>query len=374
MKFACTKDNLLHALACVSPVAGKQVNLPILQNILVSMKTSEPKIVSTNLEITITTQVRAKVDIEGDYTIPAKIFLDYISTVPGDRVDAELKEGGLELQLGNSKTTLKGMDANEFPLIPAVASNVQYNLEAKALLKSISQVLFAASKSDARPQFAGVLFNFSPERAKGKLVLAATDSFRLAEKTIALLEGSTEQSSRVIVPARTVSEVARIISVSEQTSPVTVKVSENQISFAISGTEITSRLIDGQYPQYEHIIPTVHPTQLSVMKDELIRQVKAASLFTAKGVGAVQISCKPSEKRIHIIANSSQTGDHTGALDVEGEGIDTQVYLNHRYILDGLSAIENERMVLKVAQSENPVLLVPQMDRDYLYMIMPIKQ
>lgn len=373
MKFSCTKDNLLHALASVGNISGKQVNLPILQNVLISMNNASTKIISTNLEIAIKANVRAKVEKEGEYTVPARLFLEYISTLPGERVDVELKENGLDIQMGNAKTMLKGMESSEFPLIPEIEGTTTYECDAKVLLKALIETQFAASKSDVRPELSGVLFNFNPERLPGKLVLAATDSFRLAEKIVPLV-GTPTTTHRVIVPGRTVSELTRIIATSDQTTPVIIKVAETQITFNVSGTEITSRLIDGQYPHYEHIIPTTVATQLSFLKDELSRQVKAASLFTAKGIGAVQITCNPETKQLAVNSTSAQTGEHFGTIDAEGEGQALAVFLNHRYLLDGLAAIENERVIIKMAGPDAPVLLIPQMDTDYLYMIMPIKQ
>ncbi len=373
MKFSCTKDNLLHALSCVGNIAGKQVNLPILQNILISMNTSNTKIVSTNLEIAIRANVRAKVEKDGEYTVPARLLLEYISTLPGDRVDAELKEQGLDIQLGNSRTIFKGMEASEFPLIPDIEMKTGLEVDAKQLLKAILQVIFAASHSDVRPELSGVLFNINPERAQGKLILAATDSYRLAEKIIDI-RGEVKGSIRVIIPSRTIAELARIINVSDQTTPVIIKFSENQMWSNVAGTEVTSRLIDGQYPNYEHIVPTASGTMISALRDDLIRQIKAASLFTAKGVGAVQIICTPSQKQMSISSTSSATGEYAGTLEVEGEGNENTVFLNHRYLLEGLNAISNERVVIKIAGPDAPVLIVPQMDKDYLYMIMPIKQ
>lgn len=374
MKFSCTKENLLHALQCVGSSTGKQVNLPILQNLLISINNEGTKIISTNLEIAIKTNVRAKVEQNGDYTVPARLFFEYISTLPGERVDGELKEGGLDVQLGNAKTVFRGMEASEFPLIPDVENTSTFECNAKQLLSAITKVLFAAAKTDVRPELSGVLFSFNHERTPGKLVLAATDSFRLAEAQLPLQGDFSNKSHHSIVPSHTVSEVARIISVNDMSLPVIIKISDSQVTFVIAGTEITSRLIDGQYPHYEHIIPTHTQVQVTCLKDELVRQIKAASLFTEKGVGAAQLSWDAEHTQLVVAAKSGVLGEHISSLDAEGEGNACTIHLNYRYILEGLMVIPSERVVIKIASPDAPVLFLPLGALDSLYMIMPIKQ
>ncbi len=374
MKFSCTKENLLKALTCTGYVSGKQVNLPILQNVLISMKNTETKIVSTNLEIAVSAQLRAKVETDGEFTVPARVFLEYMANVPGDRVDIELHESGLGVQMGHSKTVLKGMEATEFPLIPGIEGDVVFELDAKVLLNALHQVLFAASKSDVRPELSGVLFHCNPPEGKQSLVLAATDSFRLAEKKITFKSGGTEEK-RVIVPSRTVSELVRIINVStKEIDSVTMRVSDHQIVFVCGGVQITSRLTDGNYPNYEHIIPKESNVEMSALKDDVVKQVKGASLFTTKGIGAVRMKFVAAENKINITSTNAQTGEHAGSVVAEGKGDEVEMYLNHRYILDGLSVIDNERVKFSAQSTDAPLVMRPQMDKDYLYMIMPIKQ
>jgi len=338
------------------------------------MKNTETKIVSTNLEIAVSAHLRAKVETDGEFTVPARVFLEYMSSIPGDRVDIELSEAGLGVQLGHSKTVLKGMEATEFPLIPGIEGDVVFELESKKFLGALHQVLFAASKSDVRPELSGVLFHCNPSEFKQTLVLAATDSFRLAEKRIGFKSGGTEEK-RVIVPSRTVSELVRIMNVSaKDVDTVTMRVSDHQIVFVCGGVQITSRLTDGNYPNYEHIIPKEQNVEMSALKDDVTKQVKGASLFTTKGIGAVRMKFKPADKQIVVASANSQTGEHEGDVVAEGKGDEVEMYLNHRYILDGLGVIDNERVVFSAQSMDAPLVIRPQMDKDYLYMIMPIKQ
>lgn len=373
MKFTCTKDNLVKALVSTGYVSGKQVNLPILQNVLVSMKQSETKLISTNLEIAVAARIRAKVEEDGEFTVPARMFLDYMNSLPGERVDVEVTDVGMCVQMGKATTVLKGMDASEFPLIPGIESDVVYEISADVLLDGLQKVAFAASKSDVRPELAGVLFHFLGGDTKA-LVLAATDSFRLAEKRVTLSGGGTNEK-RVIVPARTVSELVRIVHVyGKEIEKVVLRVSDHQVVFECEGVQITSRLTDGTYPQYEHIIPKDSGTQMSCLRQDLIDQAKGAGLFTTKGIGAVRLQFSPAHTHVVVMSTNAQTGEHVGEIVAEGEGGDVEMFVNYKYLLDGLQVMQSERLRCAVSASDAPLVFRPSGDETYLYMVMPIKQ
>ncbi len=374
MKFSCTKENLLKALTCTGHISGKQVNLPILQNILISMKNTETKIIATNLEIAISAHVRAKVEEDGEYTVPARVFLEYMMNIPGERVDVSSDSAGLHVALGTSKTVLKGLTADEFPPIPQIEADAVYECDAKELLQALHQVLFATSKSDVRIELSGVLFRCIISEVGTMLVVVATDSFRLAEKRIKISSIDMKEK-QVIIPSQTISELTRIISVyNKDVDKVVITISDNQVMFECGGVQLISRLIDGQYPNYEHIIPTDSKTSISCLREDIIQQIKGASLFTMKGINVVKVVCSPKESKLLVSSLNAQTGEHDGVVIGEGVGENVELPLNYRYVLDGLQAMTQERVVLYTNSNETPLLIRPQNDKSYLYLIMPIRQ
>ncbi|MFA5029819.1 MAG: DNA polymerase III subunit beta [Patescibacteria group bacterium] len=374
MKISCTQENLNQGLMVVSHIANKNSNLPILANILIKVEDKILTFSATNLEIGIIAQVRGKVEKEGDFTVDAKLLADYISLLPKERVDLELVEDNLKIECQKQKTKIKGLTASDFPLIPKINKENPYIISAKSFKEAISQVTFAVSNSETRPEISGVFIKFTNNTA----VFAATDGYRLAEKTIDLIEGGKEEKT-IIVPVRTLQEISRVLGIFKEdvslkeVENVEIYISNNQIVFTYNGVELVSRLIEGEYPNYSQIVPNNSKTQIKTNINSLIKAVKTASLFTKSGIYDIKLEFKKNNEII-ITSSSSQTGENISTLEAAVSGEENSIVLNYRYFLDGLQNINTEEIIIEINDSNSPCLMKPSGLSDYFYIIMPIKQ
>jgi len=375
MKFTCTKENLEYSLSLVSSLASKHTNLPILSNVLIKAGDSGIEISSTNLEIAIKAQLRAKVEKTGSFTVPAKTLTDYIRLLTSEQVEISLVDNELLITSGNSSTKIKGSTDEDYPILPEVEENNGYVIKADDLKSAISKVIIAVAKNEIRPELSGIFFSFFSEKFEG-LVLAATDSYRLAESKIKVVQGENKEI-KCIVPSRVAYEINRLLQAAKShggEDNVRVWISENQIAIRYDSFEMTSRLIDGRYPDYTQIIPAEFKTTAVFPHDVMVNKIKAASLFTSTGVNAVSFDLNVSQKNIGVSSSSTQAGEHSSAIDADIEGEENSILLNHSYVLDGLSHMESENIVFGVNSKDSPCLFRPQGKEDYLYIVMPIRQ
>ena len=375
MKLISVQENLKKGLLIVSHGTGKNINLPILNNILIKAHQNTIELISTNLEIGIIHKLRGKVEEDGEFTVDAKIITEYVNLLPSENVEIEEIDGELKIECDTYKTKVKGESAKEFPLIPCILQDNYYSCSVGELKKALNSVAFAVSNSENRIELSGVLFNFEDD----KLTLVATDSYRLAEKTIDIKANDVFNNQKIIVPARTVQEVLRILSnynnedlSFEQNGEVKISISDNQILFTIDSVELVSRLINGQYPDYKQIIPDKEKTEIITSKANLLRAVKAVSIFSKTGINDVDLEFK--NNKIIISASSGQSGESRADVDAEINGIDNEVAINFRYLVDGLNNISSDKVKLKVVSNNTPCVLTADKDDGYLYVVMPIRQ
>ncbi len=374
MKFISLQENLKRGLNIVGHITSKNINLPILNNILIKVDNGNIELVSTNLEIGITHQLRGKIDGEGQFTVDSKLITEYVNLLSGgEKVKAEEKDGELKIECGNYKTKIKGESAKEFPLIPAIPKDKYYSCETEEFKKALNSVIFAVSNSENRVELTGVLFYFN----KGKLNVVATDSYRLAEREITVVNSGAPEESKVIVPAKTAQEFLRILNGLDYSSidgspEVHIHLSDNQVLFTVDSVDLISRLINGNYPDYKQIIPTKSQTGVIVDRQELIRAVKAAALFSKTGIN--DVSLKFSSNRVLVSAFSGSSGESEINIEAEISGEDNEITANYRYLIDGLNNIEGERVNILILNSTTPCLLKPEKSSNYLYIVMPIRQ
>ena len=382
MKFSCTQENLHQGLSVVSHIANKNINLPVLGNVLIKSDDKMLRFMTTNLEIAVSCTVRGKMEESGEFTVPSKLFSDYVSLLPKERVDVEQVDDTIVVSCGTYQTRLNGISSSEFPLIPSIERNRKFSVRVSDLRRSIGQVLFAVAPNESRPEISGVLFRFVPREDGMELVLAATDSYRLAEKMVPVhREGSTDidEPVSVIVPSRTVAELTRILSIFKDAigdaEYLEIFIADNQVLFAYGSVEIVSRTIEGKYPDYRQLVPDRFETEVSVPKEDMIRAVKTTSLFTKSGLNDVHLNFNP-ETPIRISATNSQTGEHNAEIDGSVQGRENDITVNYRYLLDGMNNIESDRVDVQLIDGTSPCLLRPSGEgpKDYLYIVMPIRQ
>jgi len=375
MKIFSLQENLKQGFFIVGHIAGKNINLPILNNIMIKTEDGNIKMLATNLEIGIVTMVRGKIEKEGAYTVDAKIISECINLLPNKKVGLELKDGVLAVDSDNYKVKIRGQSAEEFPLIPEVDKKNYYSAPIEEFKKAVTQVMFAVSLSESRLELSGVMFNFNG----AGLTLAATDSYRLAEKNIKIKTNNREEK-KIIVPAKTLQELIRILSgfqasaVEAEDQEIKFYISENQILFTCGSTELVSRLIEGQYPDYQQIIPTTSKTKAISQRAELIRAVKLASLFSKTGINDINLDFPKGKNQVVVSSVSGQTGENVTSLEAKVSGEDNGIVVNYRYLLDGLNNIDSELVRLEIVDGNTPCLLKSDKETDYLYIIMPIKQ
>jgi DNA polymerase-3 subunit beta len=377
MKFSCTRDNLHQGLSIVSHLSAKNLNLPILQNVLMKAEGGTLNLSSTNLEMAVRCAVRGKVEQAGECTVPAKLFFDYVSLLPNETVQVQVDSGHVGVVSGRYKTKMNTLPASEFPLIPSVQAARTYQVPAAELREALSRVLFAVASHEARPELTGVCLTFESQGDKGSLILAATDSYRLSEVTVPLPAGA-ESPSRVIVPSRTLGELHRILSVFrdavDSPSSVTFKFSDNQLVVSYGPVELVSRLIEGNYPDYRQIIPKDFRTTSRLDREDFVQAVKAASLFSKNGLFDVTLSFDPKDGGLSVRSVDATRGENTAMCPSEVNGNANTVTVNYRYLLDGLSSFSTPEVMFQMIDAANPCVVTPKDGQGSLYIVMPIKQ
>lgn len=375
MRLISLQENLKRGLNIVGHITTKNVNLPILNNVLIRAENGNIELVGTNLEIGITYQLRGKIENDGVFTVDSKLVTEYVSLLnSGEKVKLEEKENELKIECGNYKTKIKGESAKEYPLIPVIPKEKYYSCRVEDFKKALNSVFFAVSTSENRVELTGVLFSFFEK----KLCLAATDSYRLAEKELDMQNNGLTGEYKVIVPARTTQELLRVLSGLESTSleqtneEIKIYLSENQILFTVDSVSLISRLISGHYPDYKQIIPSQSQTQILVDKQELVRATKAAALFSKTGINDVSLGFY--KNKIVVSSFSGSSGESQIEIAAEITGPDNEITINYRYLLDGLNNITSDLVRIFILNTNSPCLLRTEKGEDYLYIVMPIRQ
>jgi DNA polymerase III subunit beta len=365
MKVICTQENLKSGLATVGRIISPNNTLPILNNILIKTENGLLKISSTNLEVAISTSVRCKTEEEGEVTVLAKTIADLVNNLPNKNITLETSPTQVSLETENYHTSLKTLPSEEFPLIPQVESREIISLDAAELKKAIDQVVFAASTNQTQPEISGILFSIKGNTLK----IVATDRYRLAERKVKLNK-EVVHSQDVIVPHKTTLELSRIIAGNK--GSVDMVLNDTQISFTLDQTQIISRLIDGQYPDYEQIIPQEFTTTVSTDKHAFVNALRAGGIFSQNS-SSIRLEYSPEKGTMTIIAESSELGKSVVNLPSSVTGGEGFIILNFRYVLDCLSAIETPTVVVKITNDSSPSLILPEGEDNYIYLVMPIK-
>jgi DNA polymerase-3 subunit beta len=371
MKIISLQKNLKNNLYAVNHIAQKNISLPILNNVLISARDGVIKLITTNLEIGITSILRGKIEEDGAYTVDAKILSEYVNLLDNDKAVLENSDSELKISCGSYKTKIKGLAADEFPLIPVIDRQGFIKIATKELKEALNSVVFSVASDETRAELSGVLFSLDNKT----MAIVGTDSYRLAEKKVTV-ENNLSENRQLIIPAKTIQEVIRIISSEseedENTNEVLFYASDNQCLFVIGNTEIVSRLIDGRYPDYQQIIPQKYQCRATVAREEIIRAIKAAAIFSRTGVNDIILNF--SKNGLDVSAASGQTGEQNALIKATISGSDTNTTLNFRYILDGLNAFNSAMVSFDLIDDQTPCVLRDEDNKDYLYIMMPIKK
>lgn len=371
MQFISLQENLKKGLAIVGHTTSKNINLPILNNVLIKAYSGEIEFISTNLEIGVNCKIRGKVEKEGEFTVNSKIFTEYINLLKSnEQVSIKLEANDLIIKSGDYKTKIKGEDSKEFPLIPSIESDNIFSFPINVFKKALNSVIFSVSNSENRLELTGVLLAFS----NNKLELAATDSYRLAEKVIKIEKNETD--FKIIIPSKTIQEILRILNNipdGEGDGKINISFSDNQVLFSFNSTELISRLINGNYPDYKQIIPSSEKTTATINKSDLLRAVKAASLFSKNGINDILLQFKKNQLTVSSFSSASGESEIKIKAEIKGEE-NNEITINYRYLIDGLNNLESEEIEMLIINDNSPCLIRSKGSDDYLYIVMPIRQ
>ncbi len=366
MKAIILKGNLKAALDAVSRMVGDGHPLPILKNILIRAEGGDLKVCSTNLEAAIIKSVPGKIIEEGSVTIPFSVLNSIVNNIQSEKLEIESKKSGISIRADNYEASIQGMSADDYPIIPHVDENGGCLEISGSILKSaIGSVVSAAQISELRPEISGILFDLSD----GGLKLVATDSFRLAEKT--LPESSYSGSltvSRFIVPLKPVQEALKIIN---DKDPVHIYCNSSQILFRSSGSELISRIIGGKFPDYQSIIPRSATTEVSIDKEELLSALKLASVFSAKN-SEIRLRISK-DKGIEVYSADSSVGENHYLIPASVSGEDVDTAFNWRFLSDGIKNCTSSSVSFSLQGDIKPAIIRSVDDNTYFYIIMPIK-
>jgi DNA polymerase-3 subunit beta len=369
VKLSVMQENLARGLSVVSRAVSTRSTLPVLANVLLKTEDAGLKLTATNLEIGITYWVPGKIDSDGSTTVPAKLLTDYVNALQGgDRIDLELQPGEtLNLRCGRYESHLKGIDADEFPAIQTAGERPTTRIAQNVLRQALEETAFAAASDEARPILTGVLARFEGDT----VTLAAADNYRIAVKTIPILDAVSETS--IVIPARALNEVVRLLADVDDPIDIVLAQGRNQILFHLEGIDLVSRLIDGQFPNYQQVLPQSHTTRAVLDREELLRAVRPAALIAHESANIVKLQLSANGDAGITVSANAEIGDHVGQVEAAVEGDGTTIAFNARYLADVLTNVEAEQFALELNGPLSPGVFKPVGDDRYVHVVMPVR-
>ena len=362
MKLQVTQENLNQALNSVARVANSRNTLPILSNVLIKTTNNRLSLSATNLDIAIVHYIGAKISEEGAITVPARLMQDFVSNLPAGVIELELTNTKLKVNTEQYHSVVNGIVADDFPVMPLISEGKTWKISSSVLKKGLQQTVFAASSDETRQVLTGVYLHSKA----GKLYVAATDSYRLAEKELA----KNNEEVSILVPASAMSDLLRIMG--DYDGEISVTHDGQQVLFRVGDVELTARLVEGSYPDYQKLIPEQFSSSIELKKADLINVARVSSLFARESAGSVTIELDDKTNSLSIRSVASQLGENTATSNgkVSGSG---SITLNSRYLLDGLQALSGEEVYFGFNGKLEPTILKDPKDSSYKHIIMPLK-
>jgi DNA polymerase III subunit beta len=363
------QENLARGLSVVSRAVSSRSTLPVLANVLLKTEDAGLKLTATNLEIGITYWVPGKIESDGATTVPAKLLTDLVNSLPaGDKIDLELGAGeSLHLKSGRFETHIKGIDAEEFPAIQTAGDRPTTRVAQNVLRRALTETAFAAASDEARPILTGVLARFEGDQ----LTLAAADNYRIAVKTIPILDAVPETS--VVIPARALNELARVLADVDDPVDIVLAGGRNQVLFHLDGVDLVSRLIDGQFPNYQQVVPKDHATRAVLDREELLKAVRPAALIAHESANIVKLQISSDGESGITVSANAEVGDHVGQVEAAVEGDGTTIAFNARYLADVLTNVDADQFALELNGPLSPGVFKPVGDERYVHVVMPVR-
>jgi DNA polymerase-3 subunit beta len=373
MNISCLQENLSKGLSIVGRAVAVRSTLPQTSHVLIATDNGRVKLAATNLEIAITSWIGAKVEEEGAITVPARLLGDFVNSLPNERIEMSLAPRAKQLRIvcARNEATVAGMDASDFPPIPAIREGVSLTIDPVSLRTAINQVEFAAASDDTRPVLTGIHFL----REKRDLTLAAADGFRLAVHTLSLEKEASERSE-VIIPARAMREVNRLLADEEEPIEMTINTSRSQVLFRLKNVELVAQLIQGTFPNYSQLIPQSRTCRAVVDLAEFLRETRTAAIFARDGSGIIRIQVTPGEElspgKLIISARAEELGDNRGEIDASVDGEASKIAFNSKYLQEVLQVLDCSQVALETSGPSSPGVLRPVGQDNYVHVVMPM--
>jgi len=365
MKFSLLQTNLLGGLTKTGRVVSSKTTLPILQNILIDTTKESVCIAGTNMETTVITKVGAKIEDIGGVCVPAKLFIEFITSLPESKIEIFTKEGALVIKSEGYEAEIPCIAKEEFPPLPELGKKKAAKLNKEAFLKTMESVLYAAATDEGRPVLTGV----KVKKTEDGWTTVATDGYRLSLKT---MKSSFGEDTEFIIPARTLQEVVKAGEEDKTSEEILfTKTEDSQLGFIVGETEIFGRAIDGEYPNYEKILPKQHTSRATLNTSEFLSAVKSAAIFARDNANIIKMSVN--KNGIVVSANTPQVGQNKIHIDATTEGEGGEIAFNSRFLIDFLAHYKEEKLIFDMTGSLNPGSFHSQEDEYGLHIIMPVR-
>jgi len=368
VKFSCLQQDILPVLQAVARSVGVHSTLPVLDNILLAVEKSKLKIAATNLEIGVIKYLPVAQAEAGEITVPAKTLVELISGLGQSKIELDVTAEILSVKSGKFKAFVNGISASEFPAIPlAEEDGVSFP---KEIFLSCAQILYAAAVDEGRPVLTGIL----TESKDGKLDFVSTDGFRLAHRQVqlALSEQRKVEGFKSLIPRRTFEEVLRVIS-EEDSDQINISTSQNQnqIIFSVGSTIVSSRLIEGQFPSWEKIIPDKILARALVDKEEFLKGVKLAAIFAKNEANVLVLNTKKGQ--LLLKSSAKEIGSQENEIEAEAEGEELEIAFNAKFLLDAASNLPASQIMMEFSGALSPCLIKPIGVEGLEYIVMPVR-
>jgi len=366
MKIECTKEKISKAVAKAEKITGKNLTLPVLSCVILEAKKHELIVRSTNLDLGIEITIPVKVEREGVVAVPGVVLNGFLSNLHSDKnVVLEVKDGNLYVSTPHNSTVIKSLPHEDFPTIPKVVGEKIVSIQPKDFVKGLRAVWYSSAVSSMKPELSSI-YIYPHEN---EIVFVATDSFRLAEKKVKVKKVS--DFGHILIPFKNISEIIRTLE--EIDEECELLITKNQIAFSFSDLYLTSRVIDGVFPDYKQIVPKAHTTEVVILKQDLVNTLKIANVFSDK-FNQVNIKALPSKKAFEVRTKNAEVGENNNNVDAALTGDDIEINFNYKYIVDSFQSIDADSVSLTFNGTNKPLVIHGVNDPSFMYLVMPMNK
>lgn len=366
MNIECIKEKLLYAISKAEKVTTKNLTLPVLSCILLETKDSSLVIKSTNLDLGIEISIPVKVIKPGKIAVSGSVLYNFISNIPNDKnINLEEVGGNLKISTNHTESLIKSFPVDDFPNIPKIKTDKPFTFNSASLIKGFKSVMYSSSNSTIRPVLSSILISSEED----EIIFVATDSFRLAEKRIGTKKH--KEFNQILIPFKNVSDIIKIID--DIKDDFEVSLNDNQIAFSYSDLYITSRVIDGSFPDYKQIIPKDIKTEITLLKQDFVSSLRVSNIFADK-FSQVVFNIDSKEKSFKITTKNMDIGENVNKIDVVVKGESLTISFNYKYIIDCFQSIDADSITLYFSDINKPMIIKGATDKSFTYLVMPMNK